>query len=56
MTKIVRFLKGEDATTAVENAVMLALLLLSIFGSVLAFGGSAAEWWGNIDTEISTYF
>lgn len=56
MTKIVQFLKGEEATTAVEYAVMLALILLTIFGSVVAFGGGAASWWGNINTEIGTYF
>ena len=56
MSRIVRFLTDDDATTAVEYAVMLALILLTIFGSVLAFGGSASSWWGNIDSEIDSYF
>jgi Flp pilus assembly pilin Flp len=56
MTKILQFLRDENATTAVEYAVMLALILITIFGSVLAFGGDASSWWGNIDTEIDLYF
>ena len=56
MSPIVKFLKSEEATTAVEYAVMLALILLTIIGSVIAFGGSAGGWWGNIDTEINSYF
>ena len=55
MTKILQFLRDENATTAVEYAVMLALILITIFGSVLAFGGDASSWWGNIDTEIDLY-
>jgi Flp pilus assembly pilin Flp len=56
MTKILQFLRDENATTAVEYAVMLALILITIFGTVLAFGGDSAAWWGNIDTEIDSYF
>ncbi|MDB4614122.1 Flp family type IVb pilin [bacterium] len=56
MSQIVKFIKSEDATTAVEYAVMLALILLTIIGSVIAFGGSASGWWGNIDSEINAYF
>lgn len=56
MKKILQFINDDEATTAVEYAVMLALILLTIFGSVLAFGGSAGSWWGRINTEIDTYF
>ena len=49
---IKRFLCSDDATTAVEYAVMLALILMAIIGGVTSTGGGASSWWSNIDSEI----
>jgi pilus assembly protein Flp/PilA len=38
LESIVRFLTEEDGTTAVEYAVMLALILVALMGSALMLG------------------
>jgi len=48
MTPIVRFLQNEEAATAVEYSVMLAMILLVVFGAISAFGGKTSGLWGNI--------
>ncbi len=48
-----QFLKSDDATTAVEYAVMLALILAAIILGVTNVGGGAGGWWGNIRTKIT---
>ncbi len=40
---IVNFVKQEDGPTAVEYAIMLALIVLVCIGSVIAIGESARE-------------
>lgn len=49
---IKRFLRSDDATTAVEYAVMLALILMAIIVGVTFTGGGASKWWSNIDAQI----
>ncbi len=49
---IKRFLRSDDATTAVEYAVMLALILMAIIVGVTSTGGGASKWWSNIDSQI----
>ena len=39
---IVRFLKREDGPTAVEYAVMLALIIVVCIGAISALGGNAS--------------
>ena len=39
--KFVRFLKQEDGPTAVEYAVMLALIIVTCIGAVTALGSNA---------------
>ncbi len=46
------FLKDEDATTAVEYAVMLAGIIIAIIGGITVTGGGAKQWWENIDAKI----
>lgn len=54
-TKILcQFVQDEDATTAVEYAVMLALILTAVITGLYAAGGGAAGWWTNIDTELDS--
>jgi pilus assembly protein Flp/PilA len=42
----------EEAATAVEYAVMLALILLAVIASIGAFGGAASGIWGNDANKI----
>jgi pilus assembly protein Flp/PilA len=45
MNRLVCFLRDEDAATAVEYAVMLALILLGIIGAISTVGGSTGDMW-----------
>ncbi len=47
-------LVGEDGPTAVEYAVMLALILLVCFGAVKTFGTATSTSFSNSATSIST--
>jgi pilus assembly protein Flp/PilA len=44
----VDFLKKEDGPTAVEYAVMLALILVAIFAAVANIGTTTSEMYNNI--------
>ena len=55
MNSLLKFVQDDDATTAVEYAVMLAMILIGVITGLYAAGGGAAGWWGNINTEMSTY-
>ena len=46
------FLADEDGTTAVEYAVMLALSLAAIFGTVSTMGGAAGGLYENSEAEL----
>ena len=46
------FLRGEEGATAVEYAVMLALILATIFGSVGAIGGTTGGLFQNAESEL----
>ena len=54
MARLRRFLRDSDAATAVEYAVMLALILLAILSSIGAVGGQAGGWWGGIQNNLNT--
>ena len=45
---LVNFLKAEDGPTAVEYAVMLALILVAILAAVANIGGETSEMYNNI--------
>ena len=51
--RLLRCLLDEDGTTSVEYAVLLALILMAIFGAIGSFGGQAGGMWGNIDTDMA---
>ncbi|MBZ0256848.1 Flp family type IVb pilin [bacterium] len=38
------FLNSEDGPTAVEYAVVVALIIISCIGAITAFGGAVAGW------------
>jgi Flp pilus assembly pilin Flp len=50
---IVRFLSNESATTAVEYAVLLALILIVAMTAILNLGTTNGGLWGGISTEIT---
>ncbi len=47
------FLNDEAGPTTVEYAMMLALILLAIFGAIHSVGNSTAELWSIDATRIS---
>ena len=49
------FVRGEDAATAVEYAVMLALILLVTFAGITAVGNTNQENWQDIESELSDH-
>lgn len=50
-----RILNDEQATTSVEYAVMLAMILLVMIVGVAAFGNAQDGAWAKIDTELTTH-
>ena len=55
LKKIRRFLTAEEGTTAVEYAVLLAMILIAVIVGVTSAGGGVSNWWGNIRTKIESY-
>ena len=49
-----QLLRDDDAATAVEYAVMLAMILLTCIGTVATFGGQTGTLWGNTDTKLKS--
>lgn len=50
---VIRFLKSEDGPTAVEYAVMLALIILVVFGVVQTLGGTTNSTFANAELSKS---
>lgn len=48
-----RFLQDSEAATAVEYAVMLALILVAVISAITAVGGQAGGFWGGIQTNLN---
>lgn len=48
-----RLLGDESGATAVEYAVMLALILLTCLASIVAVGNSTANSWQNTNTRLN---
>jgi pilus assembly protein Flp/PilA len=47
--------RQEDAATAVEYAVMLALILIAVIASIGSVGAGTGGMWGDIDSEFTTH-
>lgn len=45
-------IRDDEGTTAVEYAVMLAMILVAVMGAVTMLGTEAGGWWGGIDTSL----
>ena len=52
-TSISRFLTSDDGPTAVEYAVMLALILVACIGIVATLGTNVSSTFGNVNTTLS---
>ncbi len=52
MKTVIRFLFDNDGTTAVEYAVMLALILLSAISAISVFGQGTGGLWGGIAADL----
>jgi Flp pilus assembly pilin Flp len=50
--RLITFLGRDDAATAVEYSVLLALILLTAIGAVMTFGQAANQTWTNNDTSL----
>jgi pilus assembly protein Flp/PilA len=51
---VVEFLKREDGPTAVEYAVMLALIVVVCIGAITTLGANANKTFTSVGTAIST--
>lgn len=51
--QILQFLKREDGPTAVEYAVMLALVVMGCLGTIMALGNATASSFENTQNLIS---
>jgi len=46
--------REEDAATAVEYAVLLALIIIAVIGAIGSVGAQTGGMWGTIDNDLST--
>lgn len=55
MSRFIRqFLRGEEAATAVEYAVMLALILIAVIGAIGSVGSQTGGLWGDINQDLDS--
>ena len=52
--KLVAFLKKEDGPTAVEYAVMLALIIVVCIVAITTLGSNANETFGNVSLNAAS--
>jgi pilus assembly protein Flp/PilA len=52
--KVVAFLKKEDGPTAVEYAVMLALIIVVCIAAITTLGSNANETFGNVSLNTAS--
>jgi pilus assembly protein Flp/PilA len=53
MRRLLYFLRDEEAATAVEYAVLLALILMSVIGAIGTVGAQSGGMWGNIEGQLN---
>ena len=51
---VVNFLKREDGPTAVEYAVMLALIIVVCIAAISALGSNASNTFNYVGTKVAT--
>jgi pilus assembly protein Flp/PilA len=52
MDRIRKFLSDDSAATAVEYAVMLALIIVAVIGAVASLGQGAADSFNSTNSKI----
>ncbi|HKA08025.1 MAG TPA: Flp family type IVb pilin [Gemmataceae bacterium] len=52
--KLIRFLKTEDGPTAVEYAVMLALIIVACIAAITSLGSNANRTFGNVSLNAAS--
>jgi pilus assembly protein Flp/PilA len=52
LARLMKFLKKEDGPTAVEYAVMLALIIVVCVGAVTTLGGNARSRFTSVGTTL----
>jgi pilus assembly protein Flp/PilA len=52
--RLVQLFCNDDGTTAVEYAVMLAMIIMACIGTVSLFGGQTGTLWGNSNTKMES--
>ena len=55
MHQIRKFLRHQEATTAVEYAIMLALILMACIVAISSFGQGSGNLWIDILSEMNTH-
>ncbi|MEW4452555.1 Flp family type IVb pilin [Bremerella sp. JC817] len=56
LPKIVRFLRSEDGPTSVEYAILLAMILMAVIGSITFIGTLTKDSFNYSKTEIERTF
>ena len=56
LSKIRSFIIEEDGTTAVEYAVMLALIIVACLGALVTFGDESGGLWNGTRDKIELFF
>lgn len=54
LTKVQRFLKSEDGPTAVEYAIMLALIVIVCLTAIQAIGTNASAAFNDIAADLNS--
>jgi pilus assembly protein Flp/PilA len=54
VTSLVNFVKNEDGPTAVEYAVMLALIIVVCIGAIKLVGSNASSQFNSVATTLSS--
>ena len=52
LRQVARFLRDESGPTAVEYAVMLAMIMMAVLGVIGVVGNQAGGMWGDIQTDL----
>ncbi|MBX3438362.1 MAG: Flp family type IVb pilin [Planctomycetaceae bacterium] len=55
MNTICQFLKNDEAATAVEYAVMLALIIGVMIATLQSFGGAAGGMWSKSREQLESH-
>jgi len=54
MRRITRFICADEAATAVEYAVMLAMILMAVIAAIGSVGVQTGGMWGGIDRNLKS--